>query len=90
MSEDRSTIPWALPAERVLDQLKTDLGVGLTPEESNRRLKTSGLDILKRKEEHILERVLEPFLEPMMILLLVTAALFAILGEPVDVFALSS
>ena len=88
MSEERSTVPWALPVERVFDQLETDPRMGLTLEESTRRLKASGLNMLKQKEETLLERILEPFREPMMILLLVTAGLFVALAEFIDAVAL--
>lgn len=60
----------------------------MTEEEVKRRLLEHGYNRLKEKKESRLKTVLEPFTEPMMILLLVTAALFAALAEFVDAIAL--
>lgn len=79
---------WSSTADELLLSAGSDGEVGLSEKEAGDRLRRYGENRLEQKEESLARRTTEPFTEPMMILLLVTAALFAGLGEVVDAVAL--
>ncbi|MDD4663351.1 MAG: cation-translocating P-type ATPase [Caldisericia bacterium] len=60
---------------------------GLTSTEANQKLKELGFNELTPPTKHtLLQQILEVFMEPMFILLLVSAALYFILGEKKEAF----
>jgi Ca2+-transporting ATPase len=72
----------AMPIEAVADRLGVDLAFGLSEEVAHNRFLVFGPNrVSPRKEETIWEIFLEEIREPMIVLLVVTGALYAIWGE---------
>ncbi|MDD1770139.1 MAG: HAD-IC family P-type ATPase, partial [Methanomassiliicoccales archaeon] len=78
--------PWhSLPSNSVLESLATSGDVGLSEEEAKRRLEQTGRNAIREeKEKKFVSEALEEFTEPMIILLLVVGAVYALSGELVD------
>ena len=71
-----------------MQKLETNAETGLDEVESGRRMQQFGPNQLEEKEESLIEEILEPFKEPMMILLIITGILYSFLGEPQDAIAI--
>ena len=78
----------SLQPQEVVQQLGTDPEHGLVDDEAKRRLEKFGSNQLKEKEESLVKTLLEPFTEPMMILLIVTGIVYSFFGEPRDAVAI--
>ncbi|MGD1059877.1 MAG: cation-transporting P-type ATPase [Methanomassiliicoccales archaeon] len=78
--------PWhTLPSDSILRDLGTNMNDGLSEEEAKRRLEKTGRNVIREeKEKKFISEALEEFTEPMIILLLVVGAVYAISGELVD------
>ncbi len=88
MQENNTPKPWNLKTKEILERFSSNPQEGLTEEEASARLSRYGYNALEEKEESPFRTILEPFREPMMILLLATAGLFAALAEIIDAVAL--
>ncbi len=85
----RYSMKWhALRLHELTKDLETDSKVGLDESEAVQRLQKFGLNQLKEKHESIFEALLEPFTEPMMLLLIATGIIYSLFGEPRDALAI--
>jgi Ca2+-transporting ATPase len=84
--EEKPTRPWhTLTAEEVCARLGTDRLSGLSEQEARQRLAQYGPNRLRQEEkDSILEVFLEEIREPMVLLLLVTGALYTLWGGLTD------
>ena len=84
-----STPPWAVSAARAVQQLETDVERGLTAEQARRRLQQHGPNELPQPARPGLAAMAwEQLREPLVVVLLVAAAISAALGERVDAAAI--
>ncbi len=75
---------WNLPAEQVLDKLKSSLQ-GLSRPEAQQRLIQYGANSLKQKRQsNTLLLLLNQFKSPIILILMVAAILSGFLGDPID------
>jgi Ca2+-transporting ATPase len=77
-----------LDASKVSEALQSSPDDGLTDSEAKTRLEKQGPNELEEEEENLLETILEPFKEPMMLLLIATGIIYSIFGEPSDAVAI--
>lgn len=81
-------MPWALQGEEVCQLLKVNPGHGLEAGEARTRLALFGPNALPNPKDSLWEHFLEPFTEPMILLLFATLAIFALVGQFEDAAAL--
>ena len=75
---------WNLPAEQVLDQLKSS-SQGLSPQEAQQRLSKYGANSLKQKQKsNALILLLNQFKSPIILILTAAAILSGFLGDVID------
>ena len=84
--------PWhALPSETVAERLQVDIDAGLSPAEAARRLQTTGPNAVRAPRRVTLLGVLgEEVREPMILLLLAVAGLYALTGELAETATVSA
>jgi Ca2+-transporting ATPase len=77
-------IPYNLTAKEALDVFKTNENTGLTDKEVEKRRLEYGENVLQVKEHSLLKKILEPFLDIFMIILLAALALSLVQGAFID------
>ncbi|MFW9970970.1 MAG: cation-translocating P-type ATPase [Candidatus Odinarchaeota archaeon] len=78
----------SLQLKEIIQGLETNSKQGLDEREVVQRIQKFGLNQLEEKKESIFKKILEPFTEPMMLLLIGTGIIYSLLGELSDSIAI--
>jgi Ca2+-transporting ATPase len=82
--------PWAREADKIAEQLRTDLATGLTPEEAGRRLQAVGPNELAEAERSPWWTLfLRQFANTMIVVLAVAAGVTFVIGERTDTIVIA-
>ena len=83
--------PWAREADKIAEQLRTDLATGLTPEEAGRRLQAIGPNELAEAERSPWWTLfLRQFANTMIVVLAVAAGVTFVIGERTDTIVIAA
>lgn len=82
--------PYQMSADQVISALHTDIQNGLSAQEVSRRIKKYGLNALpEQRKETMFHVFLRQFMNPLIYLLLVAAAIIFFVGQRLDAFIIS-
>ena len=82
--------PWAREADKIAEELRTDLATGLTPEEAGRRLRAVGPNELTETERSPWWTLfLRQFANTMIVVLAVAAGVTFVIGERTDTIVIA-
>jgi len=85
MPHPKSEAPWTVPLEQLAEQYETDLTHGLSPNKAATRLKQYGENVFaQQKSPSVGKLILQQFISPLVIALLVAVGLTAALEEWLD------